>query len=837
MSDLRLLSCATSGRGLGCGTPTPSLTWSVEGTGTVLAHQVQVARDRGFVQVLTDTGEQPPGGAWLPWPGEPLVSRQRAYWRVRLRSAAGWTQWCDGVVEAGLLDSADWHAVPIGPVDDPGSEVPSPSPRLATTFHLPAVPASARLYVTALGLVEASVNGRLVSDDLFAPGWSSYGTRLAYDTYDVTDLLQVGENELAGLLGDGWYRGGLVWGERRHRCHYGDRVALLAQLEVGLADGSTVVVATGPEGWTATTGAIRSADLYDGCATDLTAPVLSGAVEVVEQDLLSRLFVREGPPVRRTEVLWSRESWGSPVVHDFGQNLAGWVRLRVVGPGEVAVRHAEVVVDGELCTAPLRSARATDRYVVPEGEHVLEPAFTFHGFRFCEVATDLEVLSVEAVAVHSDLPRSAEFACSDVDITRLHENVVWGQRGNFLSVPTDCPQRDERLGWTGDAQVFAATASRLHDSRAFFADWLADLRVDQHADGQVPVVVPDVLSTEEAGIAGWGDAACVVPWQVAVRSGDVGVLRDSLTSMRAWVDWVESQLEEGLWLTDKQLGDWLDPDGPPEHPWAAKADRKLVANATFAHSARLLAQALELCDEDGSRYLALADAVAAKAWQRWGSEAVTTQTGCALSLRFGLVPDSDRPAVGQALADLVTANGGRIGTGFLGTPEVLYALSDNGQPEAAYALLTCHDCPSWLYQVDRGATTMWERWDAITPDGSVHAGQMASSDGGMLSFNHYAYGAVASWLHDVVAGLRVTELPEPELVVAPVPGGGLTWAQASLETARGPASVRWDLEGDTLRVQALVPPGYAARFEPPQGWSGETGPVSAGRSEWTLNRS
>jgi alpha-L-rhamnosidase len=640
------------------------------------------------------------------------------------------------------------------------------------------------------------------------------------------------------LLGDGWYRGGLGWGRLRRRRHYGDRVALLAQLEVTLEDSQRVVIATGTSGWTASTGAVRSADIYDGCHLDLgaTAAPVAGPVVVVEPDLPHRLFVREGPPVRRTEVLPSLASWGSPAVHDFGQNLAGWVRLRVVGPGTVMVRHAEVVVDGALCTSPLRTARATDTYVVPPGEHVLEPKFTFHGFRYCEVSGDVDVLAVEAIAVHSDLQRTAQFSCSNPAVTKLHENVVWGQRSNFLSVPTDCPQRDERLGWTGDAQVFAATASRLHDSRGFFADWLADLRAEQRDSGSVPMVVPDVLPPEEAGFAGWGDAACVVPWQVAVRSGDVGLLQVSLPSMRRWVDWVNSGLEEGVWLRERQLGDWLDPDAPADRPWMAKADARLVSTATFVHSAHLLAQALDVCGQDGKRYAALACQVAEKAWERWGTEAVTTQTGCALSLRFGLVPLSERPAVGRALADLVLANGGRIGTGFLGTPEVLYALSDTGQLDAAYRLLTCRECPSWLYQVDSGATTMWERWDAILPDGSVHGGQMANSEGGMLSFNHYAYGAVAAWLHDVVAGLRVRELPTAELVVAPQPGGGLTWAEARLQTPRGDASVRWELEGDALRVQAVVPPGYDSRVECPFGWVGPAGSVAAGTSRWTFTR-
>jgi alpha-L-rhamnosidase len=814
----------------------PELTWTVEGAQRVDEYRVQTSHDQDFTELLVDTGPCAAGRAWVPWPGQPLVSRERVHWRVQVRTESGWSDWCAAVVEAALLDGADWVAELISPATDLGTSEPAPPPLLSTVFSLSGKAARARLYVTALGLVDARVNGRPVSEDVFAPGWSSYGSRLAYDTYDVTALLQPGDNELAALLGDGWYRGALVWGDRRHRCHYGDRVGLLAQLEVTLEDGSVVTVATSDDGWTARVGPVRWADIYDGCEVDLTATPVYGDVLVLDTDLRERLFVREGPPVRRTEVLPSRESWGDPVVHDFGQNLAGWVRLRVVGPGRVTVRHAEVVVDGELCTSPLRTARATDTYTVPPGEHVLEPVFTFHGFRYCEVTANLEVQSVEAIAVHSDLERTAGFACSDPDVTKLHENVVWGQRGNFLSVPTDCPQRDERLGWTGDAQVFAATASRLHDCRGFFVDWLGDLRVDQHDNGSVPVVVPDVLTTAESGIAGWGDAACVVPWQVALRSGSVEVLRSSLPSMRKWIDWVESQLDDGLWLSDAQLGDWLDPDGPPEHPWAAKADRKLVANATFVHSARLLARALELCGQDGSAYDALASRVAESAWRRWSDEAVTTQTGCALSLRFGLVPAAERAAVGAALADLVEANGGRIGTGFLGTPEVLYALSDADQLDAAYRLLMCHDCPSWLYQVDRGATTTWERWDAIRPDGSVHAGQMASSDGGMLSFNHYAYGAVAAWLHDVVAGLRVAELPAAELVIAPRPGGGLTWAEAWLQAPRGRASVRWDLDGDTLRVQAVVPTGYTARLDPPPGWNGPSGPVEVGASTWTFGR-
>jgi alpha-L-rhamnosidase len=810
----RLLT--TAGRELGIGQRTPALTWSVRDAQQVKASRVQLAVDASFERVLTDTGEQPAPSGWLAWPGEPLTSRQRVHWRVQVLTEDGWTPWADSVVEAGL-DAADWVAVPLGLAQDPGASAPSPSPRFSTRFTVDGEVSHARLYVTALGVADSTVNGLPVSEDVLAPGWTSYAHRLAYDTYDVTALLQRGDNELSGVVGDGWYRGGLGWAERKKRGIYGDRTAYLAQLEVTLVTGERSTVATG-DGWRAETTSIRSADLYDGCAVDLTT-----VAEALETDVLPLavpLVVRQGPPIRRTQVLPGTKVGG---VWDFGQNLAGWVRLAVTAQeGQtVTVRHAEVLQDGVLCTMPLRSAKATDTWVLTAGTHVLEPSFTFHGFRYVEVVTDAVIESVEAVAVHSDLERTGTFACSDDRLNQLHRNVVWGQRGNFLSVPTDCPQRDERLGWTGDTQVFASTAGFLHDCRGFFGDWLADLRVEQHPDGQVPVVVPDILTKEEAGIAGWGDAAVVVPWQVAHRSGDLDLLREALPSMTTWADWVLGCLEDGLWLTEKQLGDWLDPDAPPGQAWNAKADRKLVANAVFIQTLRLLAQSLDLLGSDSTSYRQSAEQMAQKAWERWGSEAQTTQTGCALFLRSGVVPDAQRAAVGASLAALVTGNGGRIGTGFLGTPEVLFALSDTGELDAAYTLLQCDSCPSWLYQVDQGATTMWERWDGIRPDGTLNTGQGSEDDPGMLSFNHYAYGAVAAWMHEVVAGLQVSE-PDATIVVAPRPGGGLTWAEASLQTPRGTASVRWDADS----VTTDIPAGYTAWLD----LDGTRTPLPAGRS-------
>jgi alpha-L-rhamnosidase len=817
-------------RRLGITDPAPALSWSWPPHEAPTSYQVQLSDDPGFTRVWADTGPQPQRDVWVPWPGAPLRSRQLAYWRVRTLTASGWGEWAQDHLEAGLLDASDWQARPLGLAGDFSPDSPMPVPRFATTFELDRPIVTARLYLSALGMVEAEVNGRSVSDDVLGPGWNAYRHRLAYDTYDVTHLLRVGTNELSADVGDGWYRGRLGW--EGGRCTYGEQTAVIAQLEVMHEGGSRTVVASGQGTWKATTTPVRSSDLYDGCDIDLTADATLLEPAVLDMSLPVR-FARQGPPVRRTQVLPGRRLEGE--VYDFGQNLVGWLRIhvRAAETATVTARHAEVLQSGQLATAPLRTAKATDTWRLPAGEHVLEPRFTFHGFRFAELVTDAEVLSVQAVVVGSDLARTGDFRCSDDRLNRLHENVVWSQRANFLSVPTDCPQRDERLGWTGDAQVFAATAGLLHDCGGFFADWLGDLRLEQHVDGRVPVVIPDVLGPAEAGIAGWSDAAVIVPWQAAVRSGDLQILRDALPSMRRWIDWVMGQAGDGLWLAALQLGDWLDPDAPPDEPRKAKTDADFVANAVVAHSSQVLADAHAALGEDGHTYAVFAERLRRQAWIRWGRHAVTSQTGCALALRYGLVPADQRQAVEAALGRLVRDNGGRIGTGFLGTAEVLYALSDSGLHTEAYQLLLCEDCPSWLYSLAQDATTMWERWDALRSDGSLNLGVGPGDEGaGMLSFNHYAYGSVAAWMHEVIAGLRVRELPEPTLDLTPTPGGGVRWAKAELVTPRGPAEVAWELADDWLLVEACVPSGYDARITVPPGYQGEDARLPTGRSSW-----
>jgi alpha-L-rhamnosidase len=575
------------------------------------------------------------------------------------------------------------------------------------------------------------------------------------------------------------------------------------------------------EAWSARESGVLSDDLYDGQRTDLRPRDRRrhDRVEVIEADL-SRLVAPDGPPVRATDTLAAaallRSPSGAPIV-DFGQNLVGWVRVRVRGGAageEVAVRHAEVLEDEELGLRPLRSAKAMDTYVLAGGElEVLEPSLTFHGFRYAQIdgAPDLRIEDVEAVVVGSDLRRTGGFTSSNGALNQFHENVVWSMRGNFLDVPTDCPQRDERLGWTGDVQVFSPAAGFLFDTAGFLGSWLADLAAEQHPDGSVPFVIPDALHTPHPAAAGWGDAATLVPWVVYQQTGDRRLLERQLPSMRAWVDRVAALAgEDHLWTGGFQFGDWLDPDAPPDAPGRAQADRDVVATAYLARSAEVVALAARLGgDLDvAERYARLAHNVRGAFAREYVTAGGRVLSDCstvyALALQWSLLPtEEQRLSAGERLADLVRASGFRISTGFLGTPLIADALTESGNAEVAYRLLLQTGCPSWLYAVAMGATTVWERWDSMLPDGSINPGQMTS-------FNHYALGAVADWLHRTVAGLAAAAPGYRRLLVRPTPTGHLSSASAWLRTPYGEASVAWQRSDGLLVLRVVVPVGASA---------------------------
>ena len=695
---------------------------------------------------------------------------------------------------------------------------------------------SATLFLSALGVVEAWVNGRRASEDLLTPGWSSYEWRVRYSELDVTALM--GSTTVIGLaLGNGWYRGRLAWSGGSK--YYGDELGGFAELRVRFADGHEQVIGT-DESWTSGPSATTANDLYDGQSIDARrfddawlAPGFASeqwsAVRVLDDDL-GRLEPYIGPPVRRQMELQPIRIWTSPagkVLVDFGQNLVGWVRASLSGPAGdvVTIRHAEVLEEDELGTRPLRSAEATDRFKLSGGEDVFEPTLTFHGFRYAEVdgwPGGIDALrdqgGLTAVVISSDMKRIGTFQTSDPLLNRLHENAVWGMRGNFVDVPTDCPQRDERLGWTGDLSAFAPSAAFLFDSRDFLRDWLRDLALEQsHDQDLVPFVVPNVLKYIEQPAefgapdtaAVWSDAAVWVPWALWTAYGDRRVLEEQFESMTGHTRRLRSKLSpNGLWDTGFQFGDWLDPDASPDQPWAAKADKHVVATLCAYRSASLVAAAADVLGDEGAsnEFGEMARQLQAAFTEHYVSGGVITSdctTVYALAIVFGILGEADRVFAGHRLAELVERSGFRISTGFAGTPFVTDALTDTGHLDEAYRLLLQTENPSWLYSVTMGATTIWERWDSMLPDGTINPGEMTS-------FNHYALGAVVDWMHRTIGGLSPLEPGYSRILLAPQPGGGLQWAETSLETPLGLASVRWELVDGRVELDATVPEGCEA---------------------------
>jgi alpha-L-rhamnosidase len=788
----------------------------------------------------------------VAWPFSPLASRQRAQLRVRVRGEDGQTsQWSQlYAVEIGLLAPSDWTAQFVTPDRPEDSSKPQPSPLLRKEFQVRPGLTQARLYITALGLYEAQLNGSPVGDHVLAPGWTSYHHRLRCQTFDVTNLLREGQNALGAMLGEGWFKGRLLFGGGRRNI-YGDKLALLAQLEISYADGTTERLVT-DESWRTASGPILESGIYDGETYDARLERAGWAepgyddhdwdgVRAFEWDLAT-LEAPLGPPVRRTQEIAPVAITTSPSGHtilDFGQNLVGRLRLKVKGEAgqTITLRHAEVLQDGELYTRPLRYAKATDRYTLRGGgQETYEPHFTFHGFRYAEVEGwpgQLKAADIRAIVCHSDMERTGWFECSDQLINRLHENTVWSMRGNFLDLPTDCPQRDERLGWTGDIQVFSPTATFLYDSAGFLASWLADLAADQTDGGIVPFVIPDIMGEPPIPTAAWGDAAVFVPWVLYQRFGDKGILETQFKSMQSWVDCLAAIAgQKLLWDDGFQFGDWLDPAAPPDKPGEARTNPHLIATAYFARSAELVGQAAQVLGktEQATHYLGLA----AKVREAFNKEYVTPNgrmisdatTAYSLALEFELLPTLEqRRHAGERLVQLVRDSGYRISTGFVGTPLICDALSSMGHHQAAYLLITQRENPSWLYPVTMGATTIWERWDSMLPDGTVNPGEMTS-------FNHYALGAVADWLHRVVGGLAPAAPGYRQLEIKPVPGGGLTQAKARHLTPYGMAECEWSLDGGQIQVRVQVPPNTTARVTLP-GSDQEPVEVGAGRHGWS----
>jgi alpha-L-rhamnosidase len=830
---------------LGLDEPRPRLSWQLEcdrrgaaqSAYRIIAAERQADLDDPD-RVLWDSGKRQSGeGLLVPWDGPVLRSATRYHWRVELWDETGakagtGQSW----FETGLLHRDDWTAVWVGrdqhavpPVDPPGDgDRPPGSPPLylRREFTVDGRPVRARLYATARGVYEPRLNGSRVGDHELAPGWTEYHRRLQYQTYDVTALLREGSNVLGAIVADGWWCGYVGFDPRRPARHYGDRPAFLGQLVIDFADGSRRVVAT-EASWTERPGAIRSADLLMGQHVDAREHVpgwdepgdAPGFQPVAVLDTAPGPLVAEPDhPIRVTRELPAvivRDREPGRFIVDFGQNLVGRVRLTVRGapPGErITLRHAEILDGGEPYVDNLRAALATDVYITSGGTGVFEPQFTCHGFRYAEITGypgHLSEVDVVARVLHSDTPWTGTFECSDELVNQLQSNITWGQRGNFVAVPTDCPQRDERLGWLADAQIFAPTASRNADVAAFFARWLRDVVDGQDAGGAFRDVAPVITLDREAAPA-WGDAGVIIPWHLWRTYGDRRVLERCFGAMVAWVAHIRRHNPDLRWRhrTGNSYGDWLQVD--------VTTPRDVLSTAYFARSAQIVADAAGVLGRSGdaAEHRELHAAIRAAFIESYvdddGRVDGGTQTGYLLALAFGLLPEELVPKAVEHLAADIEKRDNRLTTGFVGVALLCPVLAEHGRADLAYALLHQEEFPSWGYSIKHGATTIWERWDGWTH----HNGFQSAA---MNSFNHYSLGSVGDWLYGRVAGIDQTpnSVAYQELLLGPLPGGTLTRANAEQQTARGRVQCGWSLDSGLITVTATVPPGCTAVLEIP----------------------
>ncbi|KAI8657188.1 Alpha-L-rhamnosidase [Fusarium keratoplasticum] len=820
------LSAEHHHNGFGLFTATPRLSWRFNST------TIKGWKQASYDLAITRNGKEETyhvdsaSSVYNPWPSSPLSSRERAGIKVRAVGVdASSTDWANLTIEAALLNRSDWTAKLIG--GPPQGPEPKRPVLLRKTFTNPGSNC-ARLYATAHGVYEVHINGQRVSDELLAPGWQSYNHRLHYQTYDVTSLLQEGENVIGAHVAEGWFASRI--GRPGVANHWGEQLGFLAQLEV---DGS--VCCQTDSSWEYLDGPLLLSELYNGEVFDSNLADLAwstlaskaqakGSVEELPFPK-AELIAPEVAPITRIMELKPKEIITTPKgkkVLDFGQNFVGWLRVEKNIPGKpgdtLLIRHAEVMEHGELGTRPLRSAKALYELKLGGPTKGCEAKFTFFGFRYAEINgyEDVSLEDFTGIVIASNLRRTGTFESSHTMLNRLHENAIWSMRGNFISIPTDCPQRDEKLGWTGDIQVFSPTANFLFDTSAFLGSWLRDLDMDQNdANGVVPVIIPNLPKQPDnrmkRPMAVWGDTSVITPWDLYTAFGDISQLEAQWESMCSWLDVGVPRDERGFWSTDwPQYGDWLDPRAPVDMPGNCPTDNFLVANAYLIYTTKLAAEVGKVLgkNEKSVKYASDAASLILLFREEYvtpkGRMACDTQTTYALALKFGLLEEKHLATARERLGYLVRWERFKITTGFAGTPIILHALSENGMLNLAYRMLQERDCPSWLYPVGMGATSIWERWNSMLEDGSINPGQMTS-------FNHYALGSVCAFMHKTVGGLSPTSPGWKTALVKPQPGGTIRFAKTSFDSPYGLYEVDWKIEGGKMTTKAKIPPNTEAR--------------------------
>lgn len=766
----------------------------------------------------------------VSYKGPALKAKTRYYWQVSVKDNQGnRSPWSEvNFWQMGLLTPSDWTAKWIATF--PADTLPGPSPYFRKSFSFSKTVKSATAYITAHGIYEARINGKKIGKDLFTPGWTSYKNRLLFQSYDVTDLLKKNQNTVGLTLADGWYRGYLAYEGKRNL--YGNQLSALLQLEIEFTDGTKQVIQT-DETWKYAHGPILLADLYNGENYDARFE-LKGWDENGFDDSkwhavvtlpygTEKLEASISPPASKHEEFKPKQIIITPkgeTVIDFGQNLVGWVRFKVKGASGtiVKIEHGEVLTkEGNFYTANLRSAKQLITYTLKGGTlpETYEPRFSYQGFRYIKIEGYPGKPNPDdftAVAIYSDMQPTGTFSTSNPLLNQLQHNIQWGQKGNFLDVPTDCPQRDERLGWTGDAQVFFRTAAFNRNVAGFFTKWMKDVKADQLPNGSVPHIVPNVLGDGAAGSTGWADVATIIPWNMYLAYGDRQILAGQYPSMKAWVDYMTGQSTNYLWSSGSHFGDWLfyrpddDTDGR-----AAITDKYLIAQTFYAYSTQLLINTAKVLgnEADVKKYTIILDGIKEAFLKEYvtpsGRLVSGSQTAYVLALNFDILPQELRQQAAERLVSNIKSYGNHLTTGFLGTPYLCHVLSRFGHTDVAYQLLLQDTYPSWLYQVKMGATTMWERWDGQKPDGTFQTTNMNS-------FNHYAYGAIGDWMYRKMVGLDNDESGPgyKKIIIAPEPGGNLTYASGSLQTLYGLINVNWAIEGNVFKIDVVIPANTTA---------------------------
>ncbi|MVM29629.1 Bacterial alpha-L-rhamnosidase [Spirosoma sp. HMF4905] len=827
----------------------PRLSWQL------IATKQNVRQTAYEVRVNTDAASIAKGAVWqsgrvasdqsvhVLYAGTALKPGQRYFWQVRIwdNTATKPSAWSPVAYwQTGLLTAGNWKAKWIEPgyVED---TVNRPSPLMRKVFATPKKVRSATLSITAHGLYEAQINGKRVGDAYLTPGWTSYNNHLQYQTYDVTNLINQGQNAIGVSLASGWYRGRLVWENQRNM--YGKNLALVGQLAITYTDGSSETVIT-DESWKSSTGPVRFAEIYDGEIYDSRLEkagwTTAGYADSDWSGVMTKPFGYTNLVANYNELVGQHET-RKPVkvittpkgetVLDFGQNLVGWVKFKVTGKAgdKIVLSHVEMLDKfGNPYFENLRTAKALATYLLKGGTETLEPHFTFFGFRYVQInglTGPINPADFTAITLYSDIPKTGEFTTSNALVNQLQSNIQWGQRGNFLDVPTDCPQRDERLGWTGDAEVFSRTAAFNFGVNNFFAKWLKDVTADQFSNGAVPFIIPDVLNKrpvkdEPAGAAGWSDASIIIPWNMYLAYGDRRIVEQQYATMKAYEGYMERVAKNDLWSEGFQFGDWLSyvtTEGSPAfEAKSAFTDNHLVAQCFYAYSTDLMRKAAMLLGktEDVTHYAALLERIK-KAFQNAymtpsGRLISDTQTAYVLALQFDMIPENLRPQAVDRLVDNVKKYNNHLTTGFLGTPFLCHVLTRFGRTDVAYKLLLQETYPSWLYPVKMGATTIWERWDSMKPDSTFQSPSMTS-------FNHYAYGAVGDWMYRTITGIDTDETDPgyKHTIIKPQPGGGLTSASASLQTYYGTVRSSWKKEADKLSFTVEIPANTTATIYVP----------------------